>query len=114
MIDVARQRHAFLALASAALFGGPAWAMVIALLIWGIALVPDSGLYSTMIADAAPPERAGSLLTIQTALGFLLTAITVQAMPWVAGLTGWPWALAAMALGPAVGIKAMLLLMRSE
>jgi len=102
------------ALASAMQFGGPAWAMVIVLLVWGTALVPDSGLYSTMIADAAPPERAGSLLTIQTALGFLLTAITVQAMPWVAGLTGWSWALAVMALGPAVGIKAMLLLMRRK
>lgn len=100
------------ALASAALFGGPIWALLIVLLVWGMAIVPDSGLYSTMIADAAPPERAGSLLTIQTALGFLLTAITVQAMPWVAGLTGWPWALAAMALGPAVGIRAMQLLIR--
>ncbi|MDH3669228.1 MAG: MFS transporter [Paracoccaceae bacterium] len=100
------------ALASAAVFGGPVWLMFAVLILWGTALVPDSALYSTMVADAAPPERAGSLLTFQTALGFLLTAITVQAMPWFAALTGWQWALAAMALGPAVGIRAMQLLMR--
>ncbi len=100
------------ALASAAVFGGPVWLMFALLIVWGTALVPDSALYSTMVADAAPPERAGSLLTFQTALGFLLTAITVQAMPWFAGLTGWQWALATMALGPAVGIRAMQLLMR--
>ncbi len=51
-------------------------------------------------------------MTFQTALGFLLTAVTVQAMPWFAALTGWQWALAAMALGPAVGIRAMQLLVR--
>ncbi len=100
------------ALASAAVFGGPVWLMFAVLILWGTALVPDSALYSTMVADAAPPERAGSLLTFQTALGFLLTAVTVQAMPWFAALTGWQWALAAMALGPAVGIRAMQLLVR--
>lgn len=100
------------ALASAALFGGPVWLIFAVLVLWGIAIVPDSALYSAMVADAAPPERAGSLLTFQTALGFLLTAVTVQLMPWFAGLTGWQWALAAMALGPAVGIRAMQVLMR--
>ena len=60
----------------------------------------------------APPERAGSLLTIQNALGFLLTAMTVQVAPALAALIGWQWVLAIMSLGPAVGIRAMQLLMR--
>jgi len=82
------------------------------LIVWGIAIVPDSALYSTMVADAAPPERAGSLLTLQNALGFLLTAMTVQLAPALAAGIGWPWVLAIMSLGPAVGIRAMQLLMR--
>ncbi len=100
------------ALASALLYGGPAWPMMAVLIIWGIAILPDSALYSTLVADAAPPERAGSLLTIQNALGFRLTAMTVQVAPAVAALIGWPWVLAIMSLGPAVGIRAMQLLMR--
>ena len=77
------------ALASAVLFGGPAWAMMAALILWGIAIIPDSALYSTLVADAAPPERTGSLLTIQTALGFFLTAVTVQVTPLSAGHGSW-------------------------
>ena len=100
------------ALASALLYGGPAWPMMAVLIIWGIAIIPDSALYSTLVADAAPPERAGSLLTLQTALGFLLTAMTVQVAPALAAQIGWQWVLAIMSLGPAVGIRAMQLLMR--
>jgi len=102
------------ALASAALFGGPAWAMMATLIFWGIAIIPDSALYSTLVADAAPPERTGSLLTLQTALGFLLTALTVQMAPALAERVGWPWVLAIMALGPALGIRAMQLLIQSR
>jgi MFS family permease len=98
------------ALASAVLFGGSVWVMMAALIVWGIAIIPDSALYSTLVADAAPPERTGSLLTIQTALGFALTALTVQVTPALATLIGWPWVLAIMSLGPAVGIWAMQLL----
>jgi MFS family permease len=101
------------ALFSATLYGGPVWPMMSVLIVWGIAIVPDSALYSTLVADAAPPERAGSLLTLQTALGFLLTAMTVQAAPALAAQIGWPWVLAIMSLGPAAGIRAMQMLMRA-
>ncbi len=100
------------ALASAAFYGGPAWPMMAVLIVWGIAIIPDSALYSTLVADAAPPERVGSLLTLQNALGFLLTAMTVQLAPALAAEIGWPWVLAIMSLGPAAGIRAMQLLMR--
>jgi MFS family permease len=102
------------ALASAVLYGGPAWAMMAALILWGIAIIPDSALYSTLVADSAPPERIGSLLTIQTAMGFSLTAVTVQATPALAEFVGWSWVLAIMALGPALGIRAMQLLISSH
>jgi MFS family permease len=100
------------AVASALLYGGPTWPMMVVLIIWGIAIIPDSALYSTLVADAAPPERAGSLLTLQTALGFLLTAMTVQVAPALAAQIGWAWVLAIMSLGPASGIRAMQLLVR--
>jgi MFS family permease len=100
------------ALLSALLHGGPVWPMLAVLVFWGIAIIPDSALYSTLVADAAPPERAGSLLTLQTALGFLLTAFTVQAAPAAAAVVGWPWVLAVMALGPALGVRAMRALVR--
>jgi MFS family permease len=99
-------------LATAATFGGPAWVTAALVLAWGAAVIPDSAQFSALVADAAPPERAGSLLTFQTALGFTLTFFTVQAVPSVAAALGWPATLALMAVGPAFGVEAMRRLMR--
>jgi MFS family permease len=94
-------------LATAAAFGGPVWLVAVLVLVWGAAVIPDSAQFSALVADAAPSDRAGSLLALQTALGFTLTFFTVQAVPVVADLLGWPATLALLAAGPAVGIVAM-------
>jgi MFS family permease len=88
-------------------FGGPVWLTLVLMLLWGAAVVPDSAQFSALVADAAPPERAGSLMTFQTALGFALTIATVQVTPLVAGAVGWPATLAGLAVGPALGVWAM-------
>ncbi len=88
-------------------FDGPVWLTLALMLLWGAAVVPDSAQFSALVADAAPPERAGSLMTFQTALGFGLTIATVQVTPLVAGAVGWPATLAGLAVGPALGVWAM-------
>jgi MFS family permease len=98
---------ASLALATALSFGGAVWLTFALILFWGIAAIPDSAQFSALVADAAPDERAGSLMTFQTALGFTLTAFTVQAVPTFAAFAGWPATLALMAIGPALGVEAM-------
>jgi len=95
------------ALATAASFGGPVWLTAAALILWGLAVIPDSAQFSALVADAAPREAAGSLMTFQTALGFGLTILTVQVTPLVAASIGWPATLAALAIGPALGVEAM-------
>lgn len=96
------------ALAAAGTFGGPAWLTFAIVIVWGIAIVPDSAQFSALVADASPPEQAGSLMTFQTALGFALTFATVQVTPVLAANLGWPLVLAGLALGPALGIAAMV------
>lgn len=95
------------AIATALTFGGPVWITFIIVVIWGLAIVPDSAQFSALVADAAPPDLAGSMMTLQTALGFALTILTVQAAPYFADAFGWPLVLASLALGPAFGIAAM-------
>ena len=77
------------------------------LLVWGAAIVPDSAQFSALIADHAPPHLVGSLMAMQTALGFALTIVTVQATPMLAAALGWPLTLAVMAFGPAFGIRSL-------
>lgn len=100
------------ALATAVTFGGPVWLTFALVIIWGLAVIPDSAQFSAIVADAAPPHLAGTLLTFQTAIGFALTIVTVQVTPLAAAAFGWPAVLAALAIGPAVGVVAMLPLRR--
>ncbi|MFC3644947.1 MFS transporter [Aquibium oceanicum] len=95
------------ALLTAASFGGPPALTMALVILWGIAVIPDSAQFSAIVADNAPPHLAGSLLTFQTAIGFALTIVTVQATPVAAQAFGWPLVLAAMAAGPFLGILAM-------
>jgi MFS family permease len=96
------------AVATALTFGGPVWLTFLCILIWGAAILPDSAQFSALVADHTAPEKAGSLMTFQTALGFALTFATVQITPAVAGLFGWPAVFVGLAVGPALGVMAML------
>ena len=102
------------AIATALAFGGPAPLVFSLFVVWGLAVIPDSAQFSALIADIAPADKAGSLMTLQTALGFLLTLITVQLTPLLASLIGWQWILAALALGPVAGIMAMRQLQKTN
>ena len=95
------------ALAVALTFGGSAWLMSLLAVIWGITIIPDSAQFSALVVDAAPPETAGSLLTLQTAIGFGMTIFTVQIAPVAGAEFGWALMLDSLAVGPAVGIVAM-------
>ncbi|MEE8333239.1 MAG: MFS transporter [Alphaproteobacteria bacterium] len=100
------------AITAAISFGGPVWLTFVIVVIWGITIVPDSAQFSALVADFVPPEQSGTLLSFQTALGFALTFITVQITPAIAASLGWPVVLAGLAIGPALGIVAMLRLKR--
>ena len=104
---IALSLSAAAALATAITFGGPTIVTFTLVVIWGIAIIPDSAQFSALVADHSPPESAGSIMTLQTAFGFLLTFFTVQAVPGLVQLIGWQWLIASLALGPMVGIWAM-------
>ena len=89
------------------LFGGAPWLLTLVCLIWGLAIVADSAQFSASVAELSKPELVGTMLTLQTALGFTLTLITIHLMPlWVAAL-GWQYAFMPLAIGPALGVWAM-------
>ena len=89
------------------LFGKAFVLVAAATLVWGFFVVADSAQFSALVTEVAPRGAAGTALTLQTCLGFLLAAATIQAVPVVAGITGWAWAFAFLAFGPAAGIVAI-------
>jgi MFS family permease len=94
-------------LAFAAVYGlSPVWIIAVGL-IWGVAVIADSAQFSASVAELAPPARVGTLLTIQTALGFALTAVSIRLLPVWADHIGWRWGFAPLAIGPVFGVIAM-------
>jgi MFS family permease len=97
------------AIAVGFLFGGPPLAVVALALAWGVTVVADSAQFSAAVTELAPVGTAGSALTLQVAIGFLLTGVTILGV----GLLdpgegmGWRVAFGSLAIGPAVGILAM-------
>lgn len=94
-------------LVSGLVFGRSLWALGALAMTWGFFVIADSAQFSALVTEAVPPHAVGTALTIQTSLGFLLTMLPMQLVPIVAQHTGWRWAFALLALGPAAGIAAI-------
>jgi len=89
-------------------FGGRLLVLVPFLLIWGFVIVADSAQFSAAVSELAEDSYVGSALTLQTAIGFLLTVGSIQLTPIIASTVSWQWAFAPLVIGPTVGTVAML------
>ena len=94
------------------LFGGPPLLLGIICLIWGITIIADSAQFSASITELSEPELIGTMLTVQTCAGFILTLITIHLMPLLVDTVGWIWAFAPLSIGPFLGVWAMARLRR--
>jgi len=63
--------------------------------------------FSASAAELSDRARVGTMLTVQTALGFTLTLVTIHLMPYFVAGVGWQFAFLPLALGPVVGVIAM-------
>ncbi len=100
------------ALGVGVVYGSPIWILVPVLLVWGVAVIADSAQFSAAVSELAPAAYVGTALTLQTSLGFLLTAATIYLVPRTAQVTGWRWSMSVLAIGPALGVWAMQALRR--
>ncbi|HEY6352467.1 MAG TPA: MFS transporter [Candidatus Angelobacter sp.] len=104
---IAMSVSAVCCVAAALVFHSPV-ALLLVAMIWGIAVIADSAQFSAIISEVAQKSYVGTALTLQTALGFLLTAFVIRLMATIKEHYGWQIALASMALGPLLGIWAMM------
>ena len=89
------------------LYGGSPVLLVAVTIVWGVSIVADSAQFSASIAELADRSRVGTMLTLQTALGFLLTLVTIQLIPHFVATMGWRYAFVPLSIGPAIGVWAM-------
>lgn len=80
---------------------------IIFLLFWGMVVIADSPLFSTLVAQNAPPALKGTALTIVNCIGFLLTIFSIQLMTWLSSSTSSPYIFTILAIGPILGLLAL-------
>lgn len=84
----------------------PALALGLAFL-WGFTVVADSAQFSACVVSLSPPDYVGTMLTVQTSLGFLLTAGTIAVLPHAMAALGPGAGFALLGIGPLMGAVAM-------
>ena len=97
-----------------AVFFGNVYAVMAISMVWGISVIADSAQFSAVISEVADPRYVGTALTLQVALGFLLTAVSIRVTAALGEHYGWRIAVASLAIGPVMGIWAMLRLQKSQ
>jgi MFS family permease len=107
VVTVAMAASGACALSIGLAFGLSPWLLAPVAWLWGFMVVADSAQFSALVTEVAPPHAVGTALTLQTAIGFLLTMATIQLVPLLANALGWRWAFPVLALGPAFGIAAI-------
>ena len=95
------------ALAIGLLFAGPPLVVTGVCIVWGITVVADSAQFSASVSELSEPPLVGTMLTVQTCAGFLLTLLTIHLMPVLVAAVGWRWAFSVLAVGPFLGVWAM-------
>ena len=77
------------------------------LLFWGIMVVADSPLFSTMVAQNSLSELKGTALTIVNCIGFTITIISIQLLSYLSLKFNSPFIYMILALGPIIGLVAL-------
>jgi MFS family permease len=90
------------------LFGGNPFLLLFVAAVWGATVIADSAQFSACITELGDPKYVGTALTIQTCIGFLLTTVSIQLVPYFVRVVGWRYAFAILAPGPLLGVIAML------
>ncbi len=101
------------ALAIGVAYGGSPWVVIVIGMVWGFAVIADSAQFSAAVTELSAPEYVGTALTLQTAIGFLITIFSINLIAVLKDLIGWQWAFVSLSVGPFLGIYAMLRLRAS-
>ena len=80
---------------------------IIFMLFWGMMVIADSPLLSTLVAQNAPSEIKGTALTIVNGIGFSITIISIQIIGVLLNVTPSVYVYAILALGPVLGLIAL-------
>jgi MFS family permease len=80
---------------------------VVFLMFWGMVVIADSPLFSTLVSKNAPIEFRGTALTIVNCIGFSITIISIKLIDVMADFLGSTNIYVILAIGPVLGLVAL-------
>jgi MFS family permease len=89
-------------------FSGSAVLFIVFLFIWAFAVIADSPLFSTLVAQNAPEESRGTSLTIVNCIGFSITIISIQFINLLSDKINAQYIYMFLAIGPILGLISLL------
>lgn len=102
-----------IAIISGFIFSLPSWILISLVLVWGVFVIADSPQFSALAVQTCPEEYTGTALTIQNGIGFAITVLSIQMLPFLARSMGWRWAFTFLAPGPLLGALSIIRLGKS-
>jgi MFS family permease len=79
------------------------------MLVWGISVIADSPLFSTLVAQQSPPEVRGSVITLVTCIGFAITIVSIQLLGYITHMYSNRYGYLILAIGPVAGVIALII-----
>ncbi|RZK53991.1 MAG: MFS transporter, partial [Pedobacter sp.] len=89
------------------IFNSSAIVFIAFMFFWGMVVIADSPLFSTLVAQNAIAEYKGSSLTIVNCIGFSITIISIQLIGVLKTETNQQYIYMLLALGPILGLFAL-------
>ncbi|MEQ8907027.1 MFS transporter [Ekhidna sp.] len=74
------------------------------LIFWGLVVIADSPLFSTLVAQNANPELKGTALTLVTCIGFAITIVSIQLLSVLVEFVPFENLYLILAIGPLLGV----------
>ncbi|GMN11205.1 MFS transporter [Croceitalea sp. MTPC9] len=81
---------------------------ILFLLFWGMVVIADSPLFSTLVAQSAAPELKGTALTIVNCIGFAITIVSIQFISLIQDYISGNWFFMLLAIGPIFGLFGLM------
>lgn len=75
---------------------------------WGLVVIADSPLFSTLVATNTEPETKGTALTIINSIGFAITIVSIQLLSYLQSSTESHYIFLLLAVGPIIGVRSLI------
>ena len=77
------------------------------LIFWGLVVIADSPLFSSLVATHAPAASKGTALTIVNCIGFAITIVSIQLLTSLIGTVGFEYLFLVLSIGPIFGLLSL-------